>query len=355
MKKSFIIAEAGSNHNGSIDRALQLIDVAKSSNASSIKFQFIYAEGLYLKTFNRSDNKISEVYKVRKSEEFTKSEWLEIWNYAYSLSIDISASVFCRKGARLLKELGTSYVKISSSDLTNIPLIKYVCTLFDEVIISTGMSSFDEILFTVNYIKSNFNVKLKLMHCVSRYPCPLTSSKLNRIKMLINVFPDIEVGYSDHTGCNISSMLAWSLGVRLYEKHMTTDKSLPGFDHAHALSPSEFSDYVKSLNDCNNIFDWDINSIDKYENQTKERARRGVYLNKDLKKGSVIKLNDLKIVRPSTRFDPKDLNDLIGKKIVQDLKCNDPIDLNDSLTLGVSNWDAANKFWANEMNEKKMS
>ena len=240
-----IIAEAGSNHNGSMKRAKDLVMAAAQIGASSIKFQFIFADGLYLPKYLDDDKYIiNSVYDIRKSEELAKNQWSEIWSEANDNNIDISASVFCSQGVKLLSFLGANFVKISSTDLTNIRLIEEACDNFDTVIISTGMSSIDEIYKTVNFISGQYNkTNLKLMHCVSVYPCDLKESNISRIKVLKDYF-GLEVGYSDHTETEISAVLALMSGASFFEKHFTTNKNLSGFDHKYALDPNEFKKYI---------------------------------------------------------------------------------------------------------------
>ena len=154
-----VIAEAGSNHNGDKDTAVNLVDIANLAGATSIKFQFIFPDGLYLPDIN-IDGKLvpSEVYEVRQKEQLTTEAWSEVWQYAQKVGIDISASVFCMEGVKLLYKLGANYVKIASTDLTNLSLIKLACQNFKKVIISTGMATLDEISRTVRMVRTNFLV-----------------------------------------------------------------------------------------------------------------------------------------------------------------------------------------------------
>ena len=357
--ENFIIAEAGSNHNGSIDKAFDLIDIAKKANANSIKFQFIYADGLYLPEYYLNDGYIkSDVHRKRKKEEFSDDDWNKIWSYSKKRDLDISASVFCSRGVSLLKELGCTYVKIASTDLTNHKLIRDVSNNFDNVLISTGMASMNEIAESVNCaIKANSNIDLKLMHCVSLYPCPFKDSNISRISELQKRF-DIEVGYSDHTNDLRSAILACSKGVTLFEKHFTYDKNQPGFDHAHAQDPFELELYVQTINECSKAEEWVENNpkMQNGESITKIRARRGVYVNKDLKPGHQIQEDDLLYVRPSTNFTCSDPDEFIGLKLKESIKKYSAIGIESNSVIQVSsNWNAANDFWNAEMKEKKMN
>jgi N,N'-diacetyllegionaminate synthase len=350
-----IIAEAGSNHNGSMKRAKDLVMAAAQIGASSIKFQFIFADGLYLPKYLDDDKYIiNSVYDIRKSEELAKNQWSEIWSEANDNNIDISASVFCSQGVKLLSFLGANFVKISSTDLTNIRLIEEACDNFDTVIISTGMSSIDEIYKTVNFISGQYNkTNLKLMHCVSVYPCDLKESNISRIKVLKDYF-GLEVGYSDHTETEISAVLALMSGASFFEKHFTTNKNLSGFDHKYALDPNEFKKYIDVLNNSSLAISSIPFTINEKEQVTKIRARRGVYVNKDLSAGHVLTKEDLLYVRPSSQFSCDDPKIFIGKIIEQDIPQYSALGISKKAVTVKSNWKDANKYWQNEMQEKKM-
>ena len=349
------IAEAGSNHNGSIKRAKDLVTIAAQAGASSIKFQLIFADGLYLPKYLDGDTyKINSVYDIRKNEELTKNQWVEIWSAAKENNIDISASVFCSQGVKLLSYLGANYVKISSTDLTNIRLIEEACDNFDTVIISTGMSSIDEIYKTVNFISGQYNkINLKLMHCVSVYPCKLIDSNISRVRVLKDNF-GLEVGYSDHTKTEISAVLALMNGASFFEKHFTTNKNLPGFDHKHALSPNDLKNYIVVLNNSLSAISSTPFTTNEKEQVTKIRARRGVYVNKDINAGHVLKKEDILYVRPSSQFFCDDPAIFVGKIVEQDIPQYCALGISNKIVTVKSNWKDANKYWQNEMHEKKM-
>ena len=357
LSKTFLIAEAGSNHNGNVRDAKKLIDIAKAAGANSVKFQFIFAEGLYLPQFLDEGQYLpSSVYEQRKREEFSDEEWRVIWGHAKAVDIDISASVFCSRGIKLLRKLGATYVKIASTDLTNHSLISQACESFPAVILSTGMASLGEISLAVKAaLRSNPKVDLKLMHCVSLYPCNFSSAKIKRISALKSSF-GLDVGYSDHTEQEHSALLAWQEGARLFEKHFTFDQTLPGFDHAHALSPNELSSYCHLLKECSSAVVWSESqdSDEGGEAETKIRARRGIYASKDLKKGHLISESDILYVRPSTAYHCSDPGELIGSILESDVPKFGAIGVNGTVTQVDSNASAAQSYWRKEMKQKKM-
>ena len=349
-----VIAEAGSNHNGSVDLACQLVDVAREANAASIKFQFIQAAGLYLPKFRKGVELIdNRAFAKRVGEELSFDDWRKIWDYANARKIEISASVFCDFGVKMLGALGAPYAKIASTDCTNHHLIGKACQQFNHIIVSTGMASLAEIAGMVEFVEQNFPaVKLRLMHCVSVYPCPIEDAGLGKLKKLKGAF-DNSVGYSDHTGGSVVAPVALHAGADFFEKHFTTDRALPGFDHAHALEPEELKYYVEILSKFDTAINGD-DSVRTNEIETKIRARRGVYAARDLEVGEVIQPDDLLFVRPSTNLEINDPSVLVGRKVSEKIGQYQAVSLGSSVQSGVSNWERADAFWNKEMDEKSI-
>jgi N,N'-diacetyllegionaminate synthase len=349
-----IIAEAGSNHNGNLSDALKLVDCAISAQASSIKFQLIYPDGLYVKKyvdkFKRTSN---DVFEQRQSEVVPYEILSEVWTYANANGIDIFASVFCALGVDMLSKLGSKTVKIASTDLNNIELIESCLINFDRCILSTGMSTLGEIDSVINHISKNGSIDaLELMHCVSSYPCPTEESNLGRIPILKSAF-GLEVGYSDHTSCNTSAIAAAALGCNVFEKHFTYDNSVSGFDHMYASSPSELYDYCRSLKSISPALKF-RSALSDNELVTKNRARRGIYASRDIHKGAVLTRDDFLIVRPSNSLNPADVNNLIGQVASEPLLQYEAVKLSSGVFPDSINQDAIN-YWSREMDEKGMT
>ncbi|WP_081617353.1 N-acetylneuraminate synthase family protein [Thioalkalivibrio sp. ALMg11] len=351
-----IIAEAGSNHNGSIKRAKTLVDLAADVGASSVKFQLIFSEGLYLpQLFNGVGYVDNPVFRQRKSEELSEAEWSDLWGYAHERGISISGSVFCEKGVDLLGRLGAPYVKIASTDLTNHELIGRACDVFGQVIVSTGMATLEEIAAMVNFVQSTHpGTELRLMHCVSAYPCALRDANVQRVAMLSRCF-GVPVGYSDHTRGEVSAGMALAHGAEFFEKHFTTDRDLPGFDHAHALDGPELASYVQTLRDGAASLARPANEGSAQEQITKLRARRGVYAARVLPEGHVLKREDLLFVRPSTECSFNGLADLIGSRLQTPVSRYAALGIDaSSARIVQSNWEGAQSYWGREMEEKGM-
>lgn len=355
-KVTEIIAEAGSNHNGNPDRACALIDLAARAGASSVKFQFIFAEGLYLRDFYEGKDYVpNPVFDQRKAEEMTEADWTRIWKHAHDKGVTVSASVFCEQGLALLHRLGAPYVKIASTDLTNHALINRACDLFGRVIVSTGMATLAEIDSMLRCVRGQHTqTDLQLMHCVSAYPCPLEDANTQRLALLKHAF-GLPVGYSDHTEDNISASMALVQGADFFEKHFTTDRRLPGFDHAHALDGPGLDDYVRILNAAAASLSISPNSLSEREQVTRVRARRGIYAAHDLPAGHVLRPEDLLFVRPSTDFSVNDPATLVGQRLAVDVMRHSAMGQVQGVGIVGSNWQAAQGYWGREMSEKGMS
>lgn len=353
-----VIAEAGSNHGGTVDGAIELVRIAASAGADVVKFQFIFPSGLYLPEYLESDGTYSRsaVWEARQTEELTSEEWAEVWSEATRLGIAPAASVFCERGIDLLETLGTPFVKIASTDLTNLGLLAAAAKKFNQIVLSTGMASSEEIDASVNFLnKECGSPTVRLMHCVSRYPCPLEASAPHRVTSLRDKF-GLEVGYSDHTEGVGAALMAVACGARFFEKHFTFDKSAPGFDHKHAASPGELTAYISALREGIAAVEKDPWNIAVEERETAIRARRGTYLRRDVAAGESISADDLLYVRPSTQSatSPHELGPLLA--VAQtDMKRFQAVSLtHNSIEPCMSNHERASEYWVAEMREKKM-
>lgn len=354
-----VIAEAGSNHNGDVSKAILLSDIAKSAGASSIKFQFIFADGLYVPEYISDENKKaipSDVYRRRKEEELSEDHWIEVWQHARSMGLDISASVFCSQGLDLLTRLGASYVKIASTDSTNTELISAALDRFDRVIVSTGMTTLAELATTLDKL-GDLSLKkgaLHLLHCVSVYPCPIEISNPERISLLREI-SGLPVGYSDHTEGVEAAILALSKGAKTFEKHFTFDRSAAGFDHMNAATPDQLCQYIKTLSSCSKALASTDKALHSKEMETRIRARRGLYAGRDLLPGEKICREDLLFVRPSTADQVIFPEDFIGRTVGSKIVKHAPISQAETLSEGSSNWRSASAYWSQEMLIKKIA
>ena len=289
MGNIHIIGEAGSNHNGDINIAKQLISVASDAKVDSVKFQIINTWDLYLPgKYEYGHYNIDDVIRIRQRDEMTEEDYKKIIEHCNYLNIPFSASVFDTKGLDLLLKFNPPYVKIASCDLNNIKFLKEVAQRGKKMVISTGMSSLGEIELAINTItKENFD-DVVILHCVSVYPASLSQTNISFIETLSSAF-GFPVGFSDHTGDSIAACMAMAKGATWFEKHFTIDKSLEGLDHKHAQDPSELKQYVQDLKNASVALAHPSNKVSENEIYTKKRARRSLYSKCFIKKGEIIK------------------------------------------------------------------
>jgi N,N'-diacetyllegionaminate synthase len=245
-------------------------------------------------------------------------------------------------------------VKIASTDLTNHQLIYEACAAFEDVIISTGMATIAEIETSLTAIRArNLTARIRLMHCVSAYPCPLEHANTQRIRLLADIF-GIEVGYSDHTEGNEAAVMALAHGAAFFEKHFTSDRTQAGFDHAHALEADGLTRYIQTLRAASDSLSRPANQLSDLELVTKTRARRGVYASRALKAGHVLAAEDLLYVRPSTESALNGVDVLIGKVLEADCAQYEALGGATTVLPVGSNWQSAKSYWIREMRDKKM-
>ena len=252
--KIFIIAEVGVNHNGSLKKALKLVDLAVSAGADAIKFQTFKAENLATKNAPKADYQIlnsskkETQFKMLKKLEFTDSMHRTCLNECKKKKIIFMSSAFDINNLYYLKKLNLKYFKVPSGEITNIPYLEVLGKFNKKVILSTGMSSINEIEQAIKILKKNGTSKNKivLMQCTSAYPAPNEEMNLKIINTFINRFK-LKVGLSDHSLGTQAPIAAVSLGATLIEKHMTLDNNLQGPDHKASLNPMDFKLMVKNI------------------------------------------------------------------------------------------------------------
>lgn len=314
---TFIIAEAGSNHDGKLEQAKRLIDIAAEAGADAIKFQAFKAD----KIFNKIKNK-DIVGKLRNLE--LREDWYkELSDYAHKKKLIFIASAFDEESADLLDDLGIVAYKIASYELTHIPLLEHIARKNKPVILSTGMATESEVRDAVECIYSTGNKQVIILHCVSQYPAEPANINLKSILTLKNIF-ECPIGFSDHTATIYAPIAAVALGATVIEKHFTLDKSLPGPDHAYALEPDELKQMVTGIREVEKMLG--AEEIKPAECEINEREwRRAIYAACDIPEGTIITKDMLMIVRPSPdgSLAPKYLKELLGKELKKNIKKGD--------------------------------
>jgi N-acetylneuraminate synthase/N,N'-diacetyllegionaminate synthase len=324
--KSFIIAEAGVNHNGSIEMAKKLVNAAKEAGADAVKFQTFKTKNLVTKNAKKAEYQIKNSgeesqYEMIKKLELSDSEFQEIAKYAESKGIIFLSSPFDIESVDLLDEMNIPAFKIASGEITNFPLLKHIAKKHRPVILSTGMSTIGEVEEALNLIEK-YNDDIILMHCLTNYPAKKEDANLNVIKTLEYTFKR-PVGFSDHTSGIEMSVAAVALGSCVIEKHFTLDKNLPGPDHKASLEPQELYEMVKAVRNVETGLGNGIKKPTNDEIKIKKLVRKSIVAKEDILKGSILTEEMLNIKRPGTGIEPKYLDELVGRELIDDVKKDD--------------------------------
>ena len=321
---TFIIAEIGVNHNGSVDLAKEMVKSASICGVDAVKFQTFVSEDLVTenaKTAKYQENNTNENSQLEmlKKLELSFDDFHELKRYAEDCGVIFLSSPFDFKSVDLLEKLNVSLYKLGSGELTNFELIDYVLKTNKPIILSTGMATLDEIKETYNHIKNKDN--LVILHCITGYPTSFEEANLNFIKTLQNEL-DVPIGFSDHSPGIELPIAAVALGACVVEKHFTLDKTLEGPDHKASLNPDEFRAMVSAIRNVEVAMGDGVRRFSKNEKEIKQVARKSIVLNENVKKGSVLKREMLSIKRPGTGISPKNIDEVIGKTAIDDLNIN---------------------------------
>ena len=318
----FIIAEIGLNHNGDLELAKTMIDTAKNAGADAVKFQKRTTEDLLIKSALDAPYEkpyaFGDTYRDhRDALEFSNSEFVKLQEYANKKDIIFFASPWDENSADFLDEINVPVFKMASADLTNLPLLEHVAKKGKPVIISTGMSTMDEIIEAVNTI-AKYNPELIILSCVSTYPSKPKEINLRNIEMLKRTF-DEPIGYSGHENGIAISLAAVALGACVVERHFTMDKTLKGPDHAASLEPQDLEKLVRDIRIIEQAFGTTDKKIQEREKEIRIKLSKSVVSKKDIKWGELITKNMLTIKGPGTGLSPKYIYTLPGKKALVDI------------------------------------
>lgn len=315
----FIIAEIGMNHDGSLGNAFKLIEEARNAGVQAVKFQMhISKEETLIDAPKPPHFKLEERYEYFERTAFTLEEWRKLRNFAHDLRLFFIVSPFSHKAVDLLEEIDIDAYKIASGETTNIPLLEYIDSKNKPVLLSTGMSNWKEIEKAIIALKKNLIV---LSQCSSQYPCKPEEIGLNIIKDMIKKYQAITIGYSDHTLENYSSIAAYMIGAKVFEKHFTLSKKMYGADARFSLEPNWMRDYVEGLKFISKALKHpvDKDDIKKYK-KMKITFEKSIIAAKDLKKGDKLKFNDLIFKKPGDGIRADKYKEILGKMLLKDVK-----------------------------------
>jgi len=325
----YIIAEIGANHNGDMDLAKKIIDSATNCGCDAVKFQSWNKKSLISNTsykqntiFNDSKKKHFGSLEEMVDKYFLRVEQhFELKNYCKSKGIDFCSTPFSKEEVDLLNEVDVEFYKVASMDINNYPLLQYVAQFNKPILLSTGMANLGEIEKAIKIIENERNFKIIILHCIAIYPPENKDLNLKNITMLQKTF-GYPVGFSDHSLGFVAPLTSVALGACVIEKHFTTDKSLPGWDHAISANPEEMKKIIEGSKIVYESLGNFKRTVSKAEEEKKKVFRRSIVLKKDLKKGDIIKEEDISLKRPGTGFSPDEIKFVIGKKLKRDFEAD---------------------------------
>jgi N-acetylneuraminate synthase/N,N'-diacetyllegionaminate synthase len=315
----FIIAEAGINHNGDMELAKRMIDAAKDAGSDAVKFQTHMAEKEMVESELTADYIGEPVFKLIKRMELSKEQHKELMRYCEEKDTIFLSTGYCREAFDFLDELGVPVFKIGSGEVTNLPLLEYVAKKSKPLIVSTGMTTLEELRPSVELIKK-LNNKFVLLQCTSTYPTKYEDVQLKGIEQLRKEF-GVPVGFSDHSIGVYMPFAAVALGACVVEKHFTMDRNMPGPDQKASIEPSELKELVIGIRAIESAMK-KTKIVTNGERDVQNFARESVVSLVDIPTGAVITSDMVYVKRPGTGIPAKELDKVLGKKAKRTIKKN---------------------------------
>jgi N,N'-diacetyllegionaminate synthase len=333
MKHTFIIAEAGVNHNGKLDLALKLCDSAKKSGADAIKFQTWKTENIVTMTTNLaayqesniSNGKISQ-FEMLKKLELSYNDFVTIKDYCEKIGIIFLSTPDDSESLVFLMKLGINFIKVGSGEVNNTPFLREIGSTKMPVVLSTGMSNLGEVERAYNTLIEAGTPKISLLHCTSNYPCPMDEVNLTAMITLRDAFK-CEVGYSDHTEGIEISIAAVALGAEIIEKHFTLDKSMEGPDHKASLDPMELTEMVKAIRNIEKAMGNGLKKANKSEKEIEKVIKKKIVASKNISKGDIFSNLNITVKRSDNGLSAEFWDLVQGRESNLNYEIDQPIEL----------------------------
>lgn len=332
MNKIFIIAEAGVNHNGSIEIAKKLVDAAVAAGADAVKFQTFKAEKLVCKNAQKAEyqmettDKAESQFDMLKKLELTIDMHKQLISYCNQKGIMFLSTPFDIDSLEFLVQCGVDIIKIPSGEITNYPYLRAVGRTGKKVIISSGMSTLDEVRDAVKVLKDNGSKEITVLHCNTEYPTPYADVNLKAMLTLRDELK-IDAGYSDHTKGIEVPIAAAALGATVIEKHFTLDKEMEGPDHKASLEPNELQEMVKAIRNIEIALGNGKKSPSESEKKNISIARKSIVAKRVILEGEILSEDNLTAKRPGTGISPMRWNDIIGQKAKRNFDADELIEI----------------------------
>ena len=328
---TYIIAEIGNTHEGSVGLAKQFIKAAADTGVDCVKFQthIFEAESLddapnppYFKDETRKE------YFERTS--FTSNEHKKLKEYTNSLGCDFISSPFSIEALELLEDINVPFYKVASGEVSNIPLLEALGRTKKKVLLSSGMSNWEQVGLAIKTLQDYGCPEIILLQCTSKYPCPPEYSGLNMMRTMSDKF-NLSIGFSDHTSGNAISIAAVVLGAKIIEKHFTLSKKMYGSDAQFAAEPQEFKQLVDSIRDVDIALNSNLSKemVTSDLESMKITFEKSIVSKRELNIGDIIRFEDLSFKKPGVGIPAKDYKNMVGKRVVKKIEFNKRIELND--------------------------
>ncbi len=331
MGRTLIIAEAGVNHNGSLEMAKKLVDTAHECGADIVKFQTAKLDSLVSKSAHMADYQKKNIGVEESQKDMLKKlllsfdEFVELANYCKQIGIMFLSTPFDIESIHFLDKMQDIW-KVPSGEITNYPYLVEIAKTGKRVILSTGMAEMDEIQAALDVMKSNGTKDITILHCTTEYPAPIKDVNLNVIKTFRHSF-GLPVGYSDHTQGIEVDLAAVALGAEIIEKHFTLDRRLPGPDHKASLEPSELKAMVDGIRKIELALGSEEKRPSEMEIKNRDVARKSIVAKTMIKAGDLFTEDNITTKRPGTGINPMRWNEILGTKAIRDFEEDELIDL----------------------------
>ena len=334
MSKVFIIAEAGVNHNGSIELAKKLIDVAVEAGADAVKFQTFKADKLVSKYAQKADyqkqaTSVDETqYEMIKKLELDENAHRVLMSYCKDKEIMFLSTPFDHDSIDLLISFEMPIFKIPSGEITNLPYLRHIGSLGKEVILSTGMANLDEVQDALEVLikAGTSKVKITVLHATTEYPCPIDEVNLCAMQTMKTAF-GVKVGYSDHTQGIEVPIAAVAMGACVIEKHFTLDRTMEGPDHKASLEPDELKAMVQAIRHIEQALGDGVKRPSKSEQKNISVARKSILASRPIEIGETFSDNNLIVKRPGNGISPMRWDEIVGHKATRNFSADELIEL----------------------------
>lgn len=331
MGKTFIIAEAGDNHNGSRELAFRLIDKAVEAGADCVKFQTFITEEIISKRAEKAEYQKAATgsdesqYQMVKKLELSFEQFRELQKYAEERAITFLSTPFDIPSVEFLDSINIPCFKIPSGEITNLPYLIKIAETGRDVIMSTGMAELNEIESAINILREHGSGDISLLHCNTEYPTPYEDVNLRAMLTLKEKF-GVRVGYSDHTQGIEVPIAAVALGAEIIEKHFTLDHNMEGPDHKASLEPDELKQMVDGIRKTEKALGNGIKTASPSEKKNIQIARKSIVARRDIKKGEILTEENLAVKRPGNGISPMRWYEVIGTNAIRDFSEDEMIE-----------------------------